>query len=393
MKTGAANWLRFGAACGELLPTRAASPPCLLVIKPGSLGDALLFTGALRALREAYPAHEICLVGSTRARAIWERSPCIDALWLLDESGEGYSHWRKRLNRLVFAFRVLRRRYDLVLFPFVLSRDTWAVELFHLVKGVRKGSLPEGLAQAHELDKTLAVLQAAGCAVATRRDIWPDPGLLEEERAWARGVLQAASRTTAPQNAEMDCPGRDLTLALCPGARFKCKDWGVAKYAQLLEQVASECRKSGRRLRVLLLGGAEDKAAAQEILESVGSLSSNVKNVDGKAASDPSRSLLIEDWTGRCSLHDSVALIEQSDICIGNDTFGLHAAIAVGTPSVVIMWGGDGDQWTPWGDPLKHRMVRSNTPCLQCGDKMWDVAHDCMRSVSVADCMSQVVSL
>ncbi len=107
-------------------------------------------------------------------------------------------------------------------------------------------------------------------------------------------------------------------------------------------------------------------------------------------ATVPPCNLLIDDWTGRCSLHESFALIEQSDLCIGNDTLGLHVAVAVGTPSVVIMWGGDGDQWIPWGDSGKHRMVRAGGACPQCQNGLVDKGHACMENVQVNDVLEVI---
>ncbi len=83
-------------------------------------------------------------------------------------------------------------------------------------------------------------------------------------------------------------------------------------------------------------------------------------------------------------------MIEQSDLCVGNDTLGLHVAVAVGTPSVVIMWGGDGDQWIPWGDTEKHRMVTADVDCGGCGGDCVHARHECMERISVEMVMGEI---
>jgi hypothetical protein len=110
---------------------------------------------------------------------------------------------------------------------------------------------------------------------------------------------------------------------------------------------------------------------------------SNAGNEEPSTFNLQPSTLLIDDWTGRCSLHQSFALIEQSDLCVGNDTLGLHVAIAVGTPSVVLMWGGDGDQWIPWGDSGKHRMVRADVDCRGCQGACVHERFECMEKISV----------
>ena len=168
-----------------------------------------------------------------------------------------------------------------------------------------------------------------------------------------------------------------LKLALCPGARFKAKDWGVANYVALLGALAAA--PPFRGMTVHVLGGTEDRATAAVIEQ-------GAREAGG---------MTVRDWTGRCDVHQAMALIERCDLCVGNDTFGLHAAIAVGTPSVVLLWGGDGDRWSPWGDPAKHRMVRAAVDCGGCGGVCAQPGHDCMARIdvaAVADCARGLVS-
>jgi ADP-heptose:LPS heptosyltransferase len=507
---------------------------------------------------------------------------------------------------------VLGRRYELAVSPVFDGASEWGTLLFGMVSASRKLALEDpALRDAHEMDKTLAVLRAAGCKVATRQDIWPDVGLREEERRWAEEALgKAESRKQKAEKNSIDCrlqtadgggkagiqteDGRlktednvnqtadyrpqtvDLaphppyrrrslpkslqsavcslqsspfTLAICPGARFKQKQWGSEKFAELIVELGYRvaglqgcrveggqgCRVAGdgdmetadRRLqtadflggeatgsddaeqglqstvyslqssvclRVLILGGPEDREVAREIIEKVESRKQKAeietedlggkvesrkqkaeintidcrlqttdcrrktedgcrttgcrlqtadcrrKTEDGRRRSEdrerrtddrgakegslaeaqrtqrnineeprtkneePSNAgneepstfnlqpstLLIDDWTGRCSLHQSFALIEQSDLCVGNDTLGLHVAIAVGTPSVVIMWGGDGEQWIPWGDPEKHRMVRADMDCRGCQGACVHERFKCMEKISVEMVMEAI---
>jgi ADP-heptose:LPS heptosyltransferase len=580
-------WLQYGERLGWLCRRVRCWPrSALLVIKPGSLGDALLFTGALRVLRQRYPGHRIVLVSDRHGAPVFERSPDADVRLTLDASAAGQAGWLARLRRIWFAAGVLRRRYALAV---VCHADCgWAQALLSCVVAERKllltderGTVGAGVDAvrvsrgAHELDKTLALLQAAGCRVAARRDMWPAAWIRVEEREWAREAVgkarteddmgekqkaesgklklgigdnggfnrkerkerkesqaglqgrwqregfhrqgrqdrqedQAASQgcwhreginrkerkgreesqaglqgrwhregfsrkerkesqpalqgcwqregINRKERKDGDLAGDSFVLALCPGARFKQKQWGAEKFAELIvelgERLGEGQTEDGRlrtegsfklqpstlfneeagtndqgpdslghqssvishppnypghpspvSLRVLIVGGEEDREIAGEIIGKVESGKLKVemgreahaearraqRNINGEPP-QPSI-LLIEDWTGGCTLHQSMALIEASDLCIGNDTFGLHVAVAVGTPSVVLMWGGDGDQWIPWGDPGKHRMVRADVDCGGCEGLCEKGGYACMEQISVEMVMEEVEKL
>ena len=57
--------------------------PAILVVKLDSLGDALLFTGALKKLREHYKDHEIVVACSKRSEEIYKGLPWLDRLVVL----------------------------------------------------------------------------------------------------------------------------------------------------------------------------------------------------------------------------------------------------------------------------------------------------------------------
>jgi len=457
------KWLEWGAWLGDIIGNNwRPRKPALLVIKPGSMGDALLFLGALRVLKRHYPGHELILVASKRAESVLVRCLDIDRILLVDESAGGSRSWRVRFSRMLVVIRVFSRRYVMTIFPFHASRESWARAMAGLARTDRRvfldASVPIG---AHEMDKIVSVLQEAGCPVVSRRDIWPDVGIRVEEREWARRALGTAQTTdyrlqtadhqlqtadflrgeasggvdteqglrsavcglqSAPkslQSAVCGLQSGQLTLALCPGARFKQKQWGAGKFAELLVALGKREEARGKCLRVLILGGPEDRGVAREIIDKVESRKSKAeigkKTEDGRlktedlgegegALAESQRSprncneeprtknqeLIIKDYTGRCTLYQSFALIEQSDLCVGNDTLGLHVAVAVGTPSVVMMWGGDGDQWIPWGNPGTHRMVRADMDCGGCGGACVHARHECMERISVEMAMEAV---
>ncbi|MEI6150704.1 MAG: hypothetical protein WCS01_16530, partial [bacterium] len=96
------KWTKLGWVLGRLigLPARfIGHPNSLLVILSGSLGDALLFSGALREIRRAASAKKIVLVVAERAYPMLRRCPHADVIIPLQMGENG---WR-RVERVIQA--------------------------------------------------------------------------------------------------------------------------------------------------------------------------------------------------------------------------------------------------------------------------------------------------
>ena len=84
------------------------------------------------------------------------------------------------------------------------------------------------------------------------------------------------------------------------------------------------------------------------------------------------------------------ALIEKSDLHIGNCSAPRHIAVAVGTPSLTIMGPTVPENWT-YPSPL-HRAIQGQVPCLEC-HKTDCKAHDCMKALTVQEVEKAVEQL
>jgi ADP-heptose:LPS heptosyltransferase len=74
------------------------------------------------------------------------------------------------------------------------------------------------------------------------------------------------------------------------------------------------------------------------------------------------------------------ALIEQSDLHIGNCSAPRHIAVAVGTPSLTVMGPTIPANWTYPGP--RHRAVQGDVPCLGCQKTVCET-HECMKTLTV----------
>ena len=391
------KWIKIGWILGRVFGWPLSwfkHKPCLLVIHLGSLGDGLLFTGAIRELRKHEQGKQIVLVVSERAYPLFQRCPHVNHVVAFAMGADLWS----RTKRVIQASRLFARRYENVLSPnlaffsgaphvdacsdtgHLLHRQGGGPRramflqktdfvLLALLGGVELKTATPWVdpCSPHQLDRMVHFLQAAGFNhIKSRLDIWPEIYVTATERD------EAAAEVNQLRQHNPDV----WVVAVCAGARFKQKDWGDQNFIELLVRLAK-----GRSVAAILLGGEHDKLTTKAIEAGL-----MVHAVTG--------AVTVLNKAGRTGLNAAMALIEQADACIGNDTFGLHVAIAVGTPSVVVMWGGDHERWVPWGDPWKHRMVRSDDrACFGCRGECIHPEYRCTMDITVDDVLKEVLSL
>jgi len=329
----------------------------ILVIKMAGIGDLLLATPALRALRETYPQARIDLLVTPASGGLLNGWEMIDNVMILDKYMFDYPGQilknPRNLARLTPLWHQLRDgHYDAVLLlhhltlPFgrlkhqLLLRATGAKWRVGLDNGhgwfLNVRVKDEGFGAMHEADYNLAIAEAVGATTTNKRLTVP---LSEEEHRAAWNILYEYEAPDVIQHP---------IIAMHPGSGSysTARRWEPSRFAQLADTLYKEF---GGQL--LLLGGPEEAELHQQI--------------KGMMQSDmPTRSL-----AGRGSIKVTAAILEQVDLFVGNDSALGQLAVAGGTPTVTIFGLTNSKAWGPYtgGNPGQQAaIVRLDLPCMPC---------------------------
>ncbi len=329
----------------------------ILVIKMAGIGDLLLATPALRALRETYPHAHIDLLVTPDSAGILNGWQVIDRIIVLDKYLFDYPQQfltrPHNLLRLKPLWRDLRDgHYDAVLLlhhltlPFgrlkhqLLLRATGAQWRVGLDNGhgwfLNVRVKDNGFGAMHEAEYYLAVAGAVGAKTKDKRLVVP-LSEADHRQAW-----QLLYEHETPQNI------RHPIIAMHPGSGgySTARRWAPERFAQLADTLYSSVRG-----QLLLLGGPEEAELHQHI-------------IDMMHSEMPVRSM-----AGRGSIKVTAALLEQVDLFIGNDSALVHLAVAAGTPTVAIFGLTNAQAWGPFADEKAGQqalIVRLNLPCMPC---------------------------
>lgn len=365
-----------GRGRGVALPEGAS----ILVMKRGGVGDFVLLTPALRALRQRYPRARIdALVSSRIAERFLAACGLVDALFVMDrrlfESSPGEPlasrlapllrlgrEFRSRRYDAVLCFNHLLLGADLSLFS-ALIRITGATHRIGLDCGTTGSFLSIGVPDAgfgarHEAEYPMALVEAIDATVEDPQPFVPlDASLRRRARALvADGSGRGAS---AP------------IIGMHPGCHqaFPARRWPAESFARLADRLFAEF---GGRL--LLLGGPEEAGLRLRVWAAMRSAMPCI-------ATPESDDLML-----------TAALLEQCHLFVANDSGPMHIAAAVGTPTVGVFGLTNPEAWRPFmpAYPDRARAIFRDLPCRPCnyvglhgGDGLGCDSRECLTGLGV----------
>lgn len=334
---------------GSLPPLRPGDPAVrrILLVRVDLLGDTVLLTAAVRAMRRGYPNATLDVLVLPGTAGVLAGDPDISHIltcdpfrWLTPTNWPALATWRDLASTLA---HLRRPRYDLVVSvcgdtASILTRLTgarrrvgYAAESYDhfMTHPVPGGRYQE---PKHEVRYVLDLAAAAG-GIVTPEDARPWLTVLPGERE----QLAARLRT---ERARLGVTGP--IIAIHPGARNgRAKRWPMGHYAQLANRLFEQLDAL-----IVLTGSPNEAGLADAVLRSV--------------------RVPVVDLTGRTTLPELVALLAESDVVVTGDSGPMHIACAVGTAVVAIHGPTDPGQSGPT-DP-NAIVLRQQVWCSPCYD-------------------------
>ncbi|MEK6323473.1 MAG: lipopolysaccharide heptosyltransferase II [Acidobacteriota bacterium] len=347
----------------------------ILVFAYHGLGNFIMFTPALRLLRERYPSARIDLqVGNhTGCEEVLAGSGLFDNIYNLPYDA-GLRSWLTR------AEEIREAKYDLTINEF--HSHSWPLALLIAASGApyRLGhvtspgwsdrfsrysfvfNLPVAMREDdHEIDRYIGLVTAAGARRIVASEANTFIHLTDADRAFARTFLEGDARS-APRTIIGFQPGTSPTM--------RWKQWPIERYREVIATVIAERPDA----QIILFGSAAEDGMIRDL----------ARGLEGR----------ISLAAGKTSVKQVAALIEQCDLLVCNDSGLMHAAVAVGTPVVAIYGPTDIRRTSPLGD--RHTVIRHELPCSPCfkleGDDLVHECphHDCLMTIGSGEVLSAI---
>jgi len=325
----------------------------ILVVRTDRIGDVLLSTPVLEALRKKYPQAYLAMLVSQVTREVVEGNPYLNEI-LVDE-GEKASRLAQWLKAKKFNAAILLHPTPRL--AWALSRAKIPIRIGTGYRGysflfTKRVYEHRQTAKRHELEYNLTLAEALG---APLKDPEPKIFLSLENRAWTEDRLKKAGVKEG-----------EKLVGIHPGSGGTARDWRPERFGELGERIQRELGA-----KVVVTGVKGERKLAEAV------------------ASKMSQSPVI--IIGETSLKQLTAILEKESVFVSNSTGPMHLAAAVGTKVVAMIppiRACSPRRWGPWGKG--HKVILPRVPeCRKCIETKCRYC-DCMDMITVDEVFTAV---
>jgi len=306
----------------------------ILLIKMERVGDLVLSTPAIRAIKEKFPGSCISLIINPYTKEIIEKDPGLDEVIVYDAKRAP----RSLRAKIQFVRELRNRGFDLGIdlstrdFFFLpvwllyLSKIKITLGLDNLGRGflfnikVKPYSKPKPLAE-----EILHILSPLGIATS---DIKPKLSFSDADKSYIRRLLNKERIKES-----------DFLTCIHPGGIYETKYWRKDGYSKVTQHLIS---KYGAK--VIFVGSQEEKELVDEIIALT-----NEKPIN---------------LVGKTSLGQLMVLISGCHLFIGNNSGPLNIAVGLNIPTISFLGPSIPERWSPQGE--KDVVFRKDLPCSPC---------------------------
>jgi predicted lipopolysaccharide heptosyltransferase III len=330
----------------------------ILIIKLRYIGDVLLATPVLHALRERFPDAHIAAAVNRGTEDILKWNPDLNEVLVVERSGLA--------AQLRFLGEIRRRRFDCVIDltdgdrAAILARFSSAPVRIGLNEEHRwRGLLYTAVARLepsvpHRIERDLETVRSLG--------IQPKAGLpvlrtsAQDDEAAARLLDEIAGEPLSN--------GMQPLIMFQPGARYWFKAWPVERFADLANRLAErgDCR-------ILIGGHAQERAMADDI-----------------AARTRAKPVVL---AGRTTVLQYAAILKRCALFVGNDNGPMHMAAALSVPVVALFGPSNPAEWGPRGERVE--VLYKGLDCRRCFHPTCTRGEEsCMKQITVDEVFGRI---
>lgn len=365
------------------LPAEWRTARRILAIRLDNLGDVLVTTPAIHAIKATLPHARITLLASPVGAQPGQLNPDIDEVIIYQ--APWMDPWHKlprdpeREQRMIALLR--EQQFDgAIIFTSFRQSPLPAAYLCYLADiPLRVAASIDGpgsllttrhkhpAQMMHEVERGLDLVGAIGMTTTEQDLVLRVP---ETARAWldhAFPFLECGARHAAKGTTSHQANPTNPLIVIHPGCSMPARTYPWEMYAELADILIAQLGAT------VVVTGAD---AEQEL---VAQICHRMRH--------PALPL-----AGELPFPSFCALIAAADLTITNNTGPMHIAAALKTPVVALFaLTNPPEQWGPWRVP--HRQLYHDVPCRICYSRICPYEHECLRHVTPGMVLEAAVEL
>jgi len=333
--------------------------PRIVIWKLSALGDVILSTPSLRAIRRQFPHGRISLVVGRAAYEVVARCPYLDEILIYDPTRKD----RGLVRQWKFLQRLRQERFD-------VSIDLQNSRRTHLLAWLAGIPVRAGYRRRYGwlLNRGVRLPRVVLAPIAHQHYLLNKAGFSTDGEAlelWPSALDEQAAERLLPPRSRHD--HRPFVIVHPGGSgRWKTKRWDLDRWATLCDGLAQH------NVCVVVTGGSEERALGDALLR--------------RMSSTP------VDLIGQTTLLELAGVIKRCAVFVGHDSSPLHLASAVGTPAVVLFGPTDPRRHLP--PTFKGHVIKKDVFCSPCySPRCRTITHACMTGIRVEEVLRAVLDV
>ncbi len=361
----------------------------ICLIAEGQLGDLLILSPALRALKESFPSASLTVLvlqrrsygGSSSAAgpvlsedaqggtaAVLRSDPHVAHVAEIDRGALRALGGLRRVRAELSVIRWLRRgRFDTVVCTFPQDR----FYLWAFLSGARVRVGEEGKSFSPLLSHRIRKKKSDGGVLAYYCALAEAAGATVRSQRTSVVISPAHSERAASRWRSLGLPEEKPVVAVHPGASGGYRIWPPGNYAALIDHLQR------RGIPVILTGSSFDSEVLAEV---------------NRRCDNPPPLAITPD------VLDLAALLQKCALCVSNNSGPRHLAVAAGVRSLALIPRFDDVEWKIYADETEAGTMQSREECPACpptaclnappaGERYGSV---CMRALTVEEVAARV---
>jgi len=354
------------------------NPKRILVIHGLHLGDTLVATPALRALRKRFPDAHIMFWANKSGAQILKGNPDVNevkvfsAVWTMRIPPHYDPNPLRKLVRLLAYYghafaNLIREAKNLRGETFDMAIDFMGTIYHYILMVLAKIPVrvgPAGIGDwllthpvalpdersVNEVERLLMFVRAVGANTDDKKPFV--------------AVFPEAEASVAEKLRQKGINPDDFLVVIHPGcASAPASRWRPEAWAKVADFLMREHKAK------VVFNGVESERQEIEAIKA---------KMEEKAT----------DLCGELTVQELVALLKRCNLFLTVNSGPMHIAASLGTPMVVVQGAWNVTRWRPYGDNFK--LIVKDVPCADCGHRMCPLTVSCMDMITPEEVIAAV---
>jgi len=318
----------------------------ILIVLVAGIGDLVLASKSIRAIKNGYPDADIHLLTNSEAVPIAQNYKYVDHVWSfpIRETRKSkiclFDVWKLLLKLRKTGFAMVANLFEVaslrgairmgILFFLLGTKERTGHDSKGFGLFIDKKVPVDAFRKRHRVDAMMDIALLAGGA-PDEKDIevfWNK----ECEKKWEHLFFK---KTGASQ---------EIVIGVNPGGDRLNRRWSSSNFATIADKIIDEFST-----KIIILGGPGEENIGNEIQQKMRNDAVNL--------------------SGKLDLNDLVYIINKVNVLVTNDSGPMHIGAATGTPLMAIFGPGDPTLVRPYTSQKLYRLIYKSLDCQPCNDE------------------------